>query len=138
MKHALAIGERRNVKRRVLWSRYRGSYLEVQTCNFIKRETRAKEFSCDLCKNFENTFFLEHFGDCFFRYILTIIYCIRRVAFQKKFFLNNCYSVSLFLIAKCTIFSKGKYSFFGILCRKLKLLGIIQLIFYVDKKILTS
>ena len=29
-------------------------------CNFIKKETLAKVFSCDIFKNFKNTFFTEH------------------------------------------------------------------------------
>ena len=28
-----------------------------EACNFIEKETLVHEFSCELCKNFKNTFF---------------------------------------------------------------------------------
>ena len=31
-----------------------------KACNFIKKETQAKGFSCEFCKIFKNTFFKEH------------------------------------------------------------------------------
>ena len=65
--------------------------------------------------------------------IHTIIYCIRRVVFKKKrifrksvCFLINCHSVNICLLAICTSFSKGRYSFLEILSRNLELLGIID------------
>ena len=30
--------------------------LRPQACNFIKKETATKVFSCEYCKNFKNTF----------------------------------------------------------------------------------
>ena len=33
--------------------------LQVSVCNFIKKETLAQVFSCEVCKNFKNTFFTE-------------------------------------------------------------------------------
>ena len=31
-----------------------------EACNFIKKETLAQVFSCDICEIFNNTFFTEH------------------------------------------------------------------------------
>ena len=31
-----------------------------ENCNFIKKETLTKVFSCEFCKTFKNTFFIEH------------------------------------------------------------------------------
>ena len=31
-----------------------------KVCNFIKKETLAKAFSCEFCETFKNTFFAEH------------------------------------------------------------------------------
>ena len=35
--------------------------LRPEACNFIKKETLAKVFSCDFCKISKNTFFTECF-----------------------------------------------------------------------------
>ena len=32
----------------------------LKTCNFIKKETQRKVFSCEFCEIFKNTFFIEH------------------------------------------------------------------------------
>ena len=29
-------------------------------CNFIEKETQVQVFSCELCKNFKNIFFIKH------------------------------------------------------------------------------
>ena len=34
--------------------------LQAEACNFIKKETQAQMFSCELCEIFNNTFFTEH------------------------------------------------------------------------------
>ena len=34
--------------------------LQVDTCNFIKKESLAQVFSCEFCEIFKNTFFTEH------------------------------------------------------------------------------
>ena len=34
--------------------------LRPEACNFIKKETLAQEFSCELCEISKNTFFTEH------------------------------------------------------------------------------
>ena len=34
--------------------------LQVETCNFIKKETLAEVFSCEFCEISNNTFFKEH------------------------------------------------------------------------------
>ena len=33
---------------------------QAQACNFIKKETLALVFSCELCEIFKDTFFTEH------------------------------------------------------------------------------
>ena len=34
--------------------------LQVEACNFIKKETLAQVFSCEFCENSRNTFFTDH------------------------------------------------------------------------------
>ena len=34
--------------------------LQVEDCNFIKKETLTQVFSCEVCKIFKNTFLTEH------------------------------------------------------------------------------
>ena len=34
--------------------------LQASACNFIKKEALAQVFSCEFCKIFKNTFFIEH------------------------------------------------------------------------------
>ena len=34
--------------------------MQAEACNFIKKETLAKVFSCKFCKILKNTFFIEH------------------------------------------------------------------------------
>ena len=34
--------------------------LQVEACNFIKKETLAQVFSCEFCEISKNTFFTEH------------------------------------------------------------------------------
>ena len=34
--------------------------LQVEACNFIKKETLAQVFSCEFCKISKSTFFIEH------------------------------------------------------------------------------
>ena len=34
--------------------------LQAKVCNFIKKETLARVFSCDFCEISKNTFFTEH------------------------------------------------------------------------------
>ena len=36
------------------------SFYEPQICNFIKNETPVHVFSCQFCKIFKNTYFVEH------------------------------------------------------------------------------
>ena len=31
-----------------------------EACNFIKKEALAQVFSCEICENFKNTFFIQH------------------------------------------------------------------------------
>ena len=33
----------------------------ISACNFVQKETLAQVFSCEFCKMFKNTYFLEHF-----------------------------------------------------------------------------
>ena len=43
------------------WSSYPEVFWKrAQACNFIKKETLTKVFSCELCEIFQNTFFIEH------------------------------------------------------------------------------
>ena len=36
-------------------------HLRPEACNFIKKETLAKVFSCEFCEIFKNSIFTEHF-----------------------------------------------------------------------------
>ena len=38
----------------------KGIEKKPEACNFIKKETLAQAFSCELCKISKNTFFTEH------------------------------------------------------------------------------
>ena len=52
--------------REILQSSQENSYarfsflIKVQACIFIKKETLAQVFSCELCENSKNTFYTEH------------------------------------------------------------------------------
>ena len=39
---------------------YKKAGYKPQACNFIKKETLTKVFSCEFCKIFKNIIFTEH------------------------------------------------------------------------------
>ena len=54
-----------------------------EACNFIKKETLPRVFSCELCEIFKNTFFIEHF-----RWLLLVVWengLIRMLRLITKF-----------------------------------------------------
>ena len=65
--HATSTHQRCYIKKSVLrnFTKFTGKHLRqglflIEACNFIKKETLARVFSCEFCEISKNTFFTEH------------------------------------------------------------------------------
>ena len=76
--------------------------LQAEACNFIKKETLAQVFSCELCETSKNTFFIEHL-----RWILL---------FLEKSYLNSDLLIMtyiMFIFCLCLCFYSYSPRIFG-------------------------
>ena len=56
-----------------------------QACNFVKKETRAQEFSCEFCEIFKSTVFTEHLGTTAYIIIIDVITHLKALSFYKLY-----------------------------------------------------
>ena len=64
--------------------------LRPQTCNFIKKEALAQEFSCEFCKTSKNTFFRKTPLVAASAYCIVVISCYLIVSIVSNcFFMSN-------------------------------------------------
>ena len=72
-----------------------------EACNFVKKESPTQVFSCEFCKIFKNTFFVEHL-----RWMLLITFiwleCVRHL-WNSGHFIENNPSFQFFLSKMCLI-----------------------------------
>ena len=67
--------------------------VKLQVCNFIKKETLTKVFSCEFCEIFKNTFFYRTpqvtASDCFWSFV--VLSCSKTLFIKRE---NTCSRLS--------------------------------------------